>query len=115
MFSVNDVAPDGASRQVIQAYLSASRAELRGAPAPLTPGMAKRYELDMFPLAYVFQPGHRIRLAVAGGASVAPSLPFPQGPGPNPAPYTWTILQDAAHPSSIELPVVGSSWEQLAR
>ncbi len=113
VFSVNDVAPDGTSTQVIQAYLNAPRATQRATATPLTPGAAQRFTLDMFPTAYVFQAGHRIRLAVAGGASAAVGLPFPQGPGPNPTPSTWTIMQDADHPSTIELPVIGTGGAQL--
>jgi predicted acyl esterase len=115
VFDMTDVAPDGTSRQVVQAYLNAPHAAgVREAPKPLTPGAVGTYELEMFPLAYVFQPGHRIRLAIAGGAKVAPGQAVPQGPGKNPAPFTWTILADADHPSAIELPVVGTSWEQLS-
>ncbi len=115
VFSVTDVAPDGSSKQVIQAYMNAPRADLRAAPKPLTPGLAVKYELDMLPVVYVFQSGHRIRLAIAGGAKVAPNEPVPQGPGKNPAAFAWSILQDPDHPSSIELPVIGSAWEQLSR
>jgi predicted acyl esterase len=116
VFDMTDVAPDGTSRQVVQAYLNAQHAgDVDGAPTPLVPGAVRKYELDMFPLAYVFQPGHRIRLAIAGGAKVAPGEVFPQGPGQNPAPFTWTILSDNDHPSAIELPVIGTSWEQLSR
>ena len=115
VFSVTDVAPDGRSRQVIQAYLNAPRADLRAAPKPLTPGVAVKYELDMFPVVYVFQPGHRLRLAIAGGAKIAPDETVPQGPGKHPQAFAWSILQDADHPSSIDLPIVGTSWEQLSR
>ncbi len=116
VFDMTDIAPDGTSVQVVQAYLNAPHAAgLREAPTPLTPGQVVKYQLDMFPTAYVFQPGHRIRLAIAGGAKVAPGQLVPQGPGQNPTPFTWTILADTDHPSAIELPVVGSSWEQLSR
>ncbi len=115
VFSLNDVAPDGTSSQVVQGYLNASHAEALSDPKPLIPGEAQRYELDLLPTAYVVQPGHRIRLALAGAAKAVPGLPFPQGPGPNPAAFTWTILQDAGHPSTLDLPVVGSGGEQLSR
>ena len=45
----------------------------------------------------------------------APDLPFPQGPGPAAAAFTWTVLQDAQHPATLELPVIGTSAEQLSR
>lgn len=55
-----------------------------------------------------------MRLAMAGAASAAPGLPFPQGPGPNPAAFTWTVLQDAEHPATLSLPVVGTAGEHLS-
>ena len=82
---------------------------------PLVPGQPRRIDLDLLPTAMVFQPGHRIRLALAGAASVAPHLPAPQGPGPNPAAFTWTVLQDDAHPASLTLPIIGTAGESLAR
>lgn len=115
VFSLNDVAPDGASTQVVQGYLNVPHAASPSDPKPLTPGQAQRIDLDLLPTAYVFQPGHRVRLALAGAASVAPGLPFPQGPGPNPAAFTWTVMQDAEHPAVLTLPVVGTAGEQLSR
>jgi len=115
VFSLNDVAPDGASTQVIQGYLNVPHAASLSDPVPLVPGQAQKVELDLLPTAYVFQPGHRMRLAMAGAASVAPGLPFPQGPGPNPAAFTWTVLQDADHPATLALPVIGTAGEQLSQ
>ena len=66
VFSLNDVGPDGISHQVMQGYFNAPHAaDLHSAPTPLEPGELKRYELELFPMAYVFAAGHRIRLAVA--------------------------------------------------
>lgn len=114
--SLNDVSPDGASRQVMQGYLNASHAaNLHGAPMPLAPGETKRYEFDLFPVAYVFAAGHRIRVAVAGGADVGSATPFPQGPGKNPQANTWTISTDPAHASAIELPIIGSAWSNFTQ
>ncbi len=115
VFSLNDVAPDGASVQVIQGYLNVPHGASLASPAPLQPGQAWQVEVDLLPTAYVFQPGHRMRLAMAGAASVAPGLPFPQGPGPSSAAFTWTVLQDAGHPAVLALPVIGTAGEQLSR
>ena len=115
VFSLNDVAPDGTSTQVIQGYLNVPHAASLSDPAPLVPGQAQKIELDLLPTAYVFQPGHRMRLAMAGAAGVAPGLPSPQGPGPSLAAFTWTVLQDAGHPAVLALPVVGTAGEQLSR
>ena len=78
-------------------------------PKPLVPGQAQAIDVDLLPTAYVFQSGHRLRLALAGAASVADGLPFPQGPGANPAAFTWTVMQDAEHPATLTLPVVGTA------
>lgn len=119
VFDLTDVSPDGSSHQVVQGYFNAPRAlgpDAPRAPAhPLTPGQVTRYELSLYPTAYVFQPGHRIRLALAGGAKLAPGQEHTQGPGKNPRPFVWRIFSDREHPSSLELPIIGSSWAPLAR
>jgi uncharacterized protein len=115
VFSLNDVAPDGTSTQVIQGYLNVPHQTSLSDPKPLGPGQAQKIDVDLLPTAYVFQTGHRLRLALAGAASVADGLPFPQGPGPNPAAFTWTVMQDAEHPATLTLPVVGTAGEQLSR
>ena len=115
VFSLNDVAPDGTSTQVIQGYLNVPHQRSLSDPKPLGPGQAQTIDVDLLPTAYVFQSGHRLRLALAGAASVADGLPFPQGPGPNPAAFTWTVMQDAEHPATLTLPVVGTAGEQLSR
>ena len=115
VFSLNDVAPDGTSTQVIQGYLNVPRQASLSDPKPLVPGQLQKIDVDLLPTAYVFQSGHRLRLALAGGASVADGLRFPQGPGANPAAFTWTVMQDAEHPATLALPVVGTAGEQLSR
>lgn len=112
---ITDVAPDGSARQVVQAYLNLPHAADRAAPQPLVPGQPRRFQLETYPLAYVFQPGHRIRIALAGGAKPAPDQALPQGPGPLPAAFDLTILQDGDHPATLELPVVGTGWQALTR
>lgn len=111
--SLDDVAPDGRSHQVVQGYLNAPHAASLADPVPLTPGALRHYGFDLLPTAYVFQAGHRIRLALAGGARAAAGLREPQGPGQNPTAYTWTIRSDADHPSLIELPIIGTGWRNL--
>jgi uncharacterized protein len=111
---LNDVAPDGTSHQVVQAYMNAPHAVGHVAPKPLTPNATEKYDLEFYPVAYVFQPGHRVRLAVAGGAKAAPNQPTPQGPGKNPTKFTWTLHCAFQHSCSLELPIVGTSSEQLA-
>ncbi|MBN9319768.1 MAG: hypothetical protein BGN86_05725 [Caulobacterales bacterium 68-7] len=113
VFSLNDVAPDGTSTQVVQGYLNVPHQASLSRPKALTPGQAQKIELDLLPTAYVFQPGHRLRLALAGAASVPEGMPQPQGPGQNPIAFTWAVLQDAGHPATLTLPIVGTAGTQL--
>ncbi len=115
VFSLNDVAPDGSSTQVVQGYVNVPHQASLAAAKALVPGQAQKIELDLLPTAYVFQPGHRLRLALAGAASVAAGLPFPQGPGPHPTAFTWTVMQDAEHPATLTLPIIGSAGAALSR
>lgn len=113
VFSLDDVAPNGTSTQVVQGYLNVPRQHSLSDPSPLVPGLAQRIDADLLPTAYVFQPGHRLRLALAGAASAAPLLRQPQGPGANPAAFTWTVMQDGEHPATLDLPIVGTAAEHL--
>ena len=110
---ISDVAPDGTSRQVVQGYLNLPRAVDPSAPVPLVPGEPCRFKLETYPVAYVFHPGHRIRLSLSGGTAPAPNQAFPQGPGKGPEPFNLTVLQDAAHPATLVLPVVGTGWRAM--
>ncbi|SDI35820.1 X-Pro dipeptidyl-peptidase (S15 family) [Planococcus glaciei] len=104
---VTDVAPDGTSKQVVAGYLNASRTESQTKPTPLTPGEVKEFTVEILPTSYVFKKGHRIRISIAGGAKALEGQQAPQGPGLNPTPSDVEIYQDAAHPSSFKLPLIG--------
>ena len=106
---VSDVAPDGTSMYITSGYLNAPRNASRSVPDPLVPEEIRRYSLETKPTSYVFQPGHRIRFSIAGGSEAAPEQTSPQGPGKNPNAAVVTIYQDAEHPSSVEIPVIGTA------
>ncbi|MDB5453382.1 MAG: hypothetical protein JWO33_1960, partial [Caulobacteraceae bacterium] len=110
---LNDVGPDGASKQVVVGYQNASHAGSKANPSRAPQGVARLYEFELLPVSYVFAAGHRIRIAIAGGADVGAGISDPQGPGKSPYEATITIYQDPRRPSSMELPIVGSSWRQL--
>jgi len=120
VINLTDVSPDGTSRSVVPGYLNGPRQHqvgvgARAVPArPLTPGVPRQFTVRLWPTSYVFAAGHRIRVALAGGAEPATGddgtpQPGPQGPGKNPDPFELTILQNRAHPSYLELPVVGTA------
>lgn len=105
---VSDVAPDGRSTYLTSGYLNGPRNASRTTPTPLVPGQVQRFTLETQPIAYVVQPGHRIRLSIAGGAERAPEQNSPQGPGKNPTAASVKIYQDADRPSSVLIPVIGT-------
>ena len=60
-----DVAPDGCSLMISWGCLRASYGEDASHPAPVVPGEARRYEIELTPAFHTFQPGHRIRVVLA--------------------------------------------------
>jgi putative CocE/NonD family hydrolase len=61
-----DVAPDGTAICVAWGCLKASHGRDAAHPAPVVPGNVERYQIELTPAFHSFQPGHRIRLVVAG-------------------------------------------------
>lgn len=102
---LTDVAPDGTSTQVARGWLNAPRSFNRANPPELTPGEVHKFEITVWPMSYVFPEGHRIRLALSSSDN--------PGTAPNPHAAMVTVHQDAEHPSQLELPVVGTSWQAL--
>jgi putative CocE/NonD family hydrolase len=74
-------------------------------PQPLTPGEIYELDIEVLPVSYLFEAGHRIRLEIVNGDSALTDAVFTH-------PYhptligTDTIHHDAAHASRILLPVV---------
>lgn len=71
-------------------------------PATVTPGEVNRYEIEVFPVAHVFRPGHRIVVKVYS----PPLMESLYAYVPTRLPSLNTIVHDAARPSSLLLPVV---------
>jgi uncharacterized protein len=98
-----DVDERGVSRNVTDQIV-------RLKPALLTPGVAGEVTLQLTDISHVFGAGHRIRLAVSGGAH--PRFARNLGTGENPAtstamaPVTHQVLHTADHPSALVLPVL---------
>lgn len=106
---VSDVAPDGTANFVTAGFLNAPRYPDRTTPTPLEEGEIRQFKIEAQPTAYVFQPGHRIRLSIAGGAEGTPEQGTPQGPGKSNNFANVTIYQDAEHPSSATFPIIGTA------
>ena len=99
-----DVFPDGASALVSRGVLNLAHRDGHADPKPLTPGVPTTVELELEATSWIFEQGHRVRLALAGAdwpntwpppqggtlgvdrASVALELPVLDGPPVAPAP-----------------------------
>jgi putative CocE/NonD family hydrolase len=72
-------------------------------PQPVMPGAITKYQIEIFPLGYIFRPGHRILIQI----HTPPILEKIWGYTPtHHQPAAVTVYHDAAHPSSIQWPVV---------
>ena len=61
-----DVFPDGTSALVTRGLLNLAHRESREEPSPLEPGTPYRVEVELEVTSWAFEPGHRIRLDLAG-------------------------------------------------
>jgi uncharacterized protein len=112
---LTDVYPDGRSILIADGIL---RARFHDSPnyteeALLKPGEPVLLKIDLNPTSMVFNRGHRIRITIT--SSNSPRF----APNPNSGAMfrkkgekmqtaTVSVLRDAAHPSIVVLPVVGS-------
>ena len=105
-----DVFPDGTAVNLNNGIQRASFRESLSHPTPVEPGKVYLYKIHVWPTSNLFAKGHRVRLEIS-------SSDYPQfAPNPNTGgsfatgatgrTATQTILHDAAHPSSIILPVI---------
>ena len=99
-----DVFPDGTSALVSRGVLNLTHRGGHAAPKPLEPGVPTPVELELEATSWIFETGHRVRLALAGSdwpntwppphsgfldvarASVELDLPVLDGPSPAPPP-----------------------------
>jgi putative CocE/NonD family hydrolase len=117
--TLTEVRPDGQETFVQQGWLRASHRALDAAestetsPVPthqqadqqlLTPGAPVLARVEVFPFGHLFRAGSKLRLYVEAPKSV-PDL---WGFAALPVPAVNTVLHDAAHPSSLALPVLDS-------
>jgi predicted acyl esterase len=61
-----DVFPDGTSALVTRGVLNLAHRGGHDVPAPISAGEATRVELELEATSWVFEPGHRMRLSLAG-------------------------------------------------
>jgi hypothetical protein len=75
-------------------------------PTPITPGETYEYLVEIFPVAHVFRPGHRIVVKV----HTPPLVDSIYAYVPERVPGVNTVLRDAGHASRVTLPIVPTPW-----
>lgn len=90
-----DVFPDGTSALVTRGLLNLTHRDSREEPAPLEPGVPYHVTFELEVASWVFEPGHRIRLDLAG-------TDWPNA-WPPPGPVTLTVERSG---SAIVLPTL---------
>jgi putative CocE/NonD family hydrolase len=108
---LTDVQPDGRSILVVDGILRARYRKSRSRPKRLRPKQVYRFEIDLWPTAWRFAAGHRLRLAVT--SSCFPRFDRNLNTGAGPAlsgemrVATNTVYHDRDYPSHLNLPVLG--------
>jgi putative CocE/NonD family hydrolase len=105
-----DVFPDGHAQRVQDGVARARFRKGFDKEVPLTPGSIEQYDIDLWFTSRVFEPGHRIRVAVSSALFPKYDRNLNTG-GNNERDTTFVvahqrIIHDAAHPSRVMLPVV---------
>jgi putative CocE/NonD family hydrolase len=93
---VLDVDPTGAARGVANGHLRASHRDGHDDPVPLDTGEVTAVDVPLKPKSHVFEPGHRMRVAVSG-AFFPRALP-PRESGP------FDVVSTPSAPSSVTFP-----------
>ncbi len=110
MMMVTDVAPDGKSQYISAGSLHAAHYQNMSKPKPLKAGEVRKFQIVLNPIAFVVQPGHRLRFSLAGGVTPL-NLPGQTGAeisGKNPNYSKVTIFQNAANPATLTIPIIGT-------
>ena len=95
---LSDVAPDGTVTMVTGAGQSGAQRDSRTNPADLVPGHIYSLPIELHLTSWVFQRGHRIRLAISN--ALWPMI------WPTPFPMTTSLQLGGASASRLELPLV---------
>jgi hypothetical protein len=105
-----EVLPDGRSEQLASGCLRAAyRAGVRTPPAPIAPGEAYQYTIELSATANVWRRGHRLRVTIAS-ADFPTYARNPNTAAPPGDDREWrvarnTVHHSAAHPSRLLAPV----------
>jgi hypothetical protein len=99
-----DVFPDGTSALVSRGFLNLTHRDSHTKPEELVPGREYTVTVDLSATSWIFEPGHRIRLDIAG-------TDWPNA-WPPPAPVTLTIFPER---SRLVLPVMEPPTDDAPR
>lgn len=102
-----DVAPNGASALVTRGVLNGTRRASLASPSPMGPETAYNLEVELDATGWIFEPGHRIRLAIAGAD-------FPNA-WPTPFPAVNRVHLGEPTPSRLVLPLAPAHPPDAAR
>lgn len=104
------VKPDGEVVNLNDGILRTSFRDSLSNPTPVPPNQPTRYRIQIWPTSYQYRAGDRIRLEISSSDypqfAPNPNTGEPFGQSADTVVATQTILHDAAHPSSITLPVI---------
>ncbi len=100
-----DVAPDGSAALVTKGVLNLTHRESHTQPTPLVPGQRYQVAVELDATGWIFIPGHRIRLSLAGAD-------FPNS-WPSPLPHSTSISCGGAHPARLSLPALAAQEPPL--
>jgi predicted acyl esterase len=123
-----DVFPDGSSSLACRGLLNLTHRDGHDAPLALEPGVPTEVEIELEATSWVFEPGHRVRLALAGSdwpntwpppggaplgverSSVRLVLPVLEGPSPLPPPSLPPTSGVDSHSPAIDAPQPELVW-----
>ncbi len=105
-----DVFPDGHAERVQDGLARARFRDGMDKQVPLVPGRIEKYNIDLWFTGMVFEPGHRIRVAISSALFPKYDRNLNTG-GNNETDSTYVsahqhLYHDAAHPTHVTLPVI---------
>ncbi len=104
------VKPDGVVVNLNNGILRTAFRDSLSSPRAAEPGVPYEYQIAVWPTSYLFRAGERIRLEISSSDypqfAPNPNTGKPFGQSTDMQPATQTILHDAAHPSSVVLPII---------
>ena len=130
---VDDVEPDGTARPLANGMMSAAHRAVDASRSrylhgemiqpwhpftlaakqpltPGTPGTIVKVPVEIFPIAAVIKPGHKLRVSISASNQAQGIWPTPSQALANGG--VTTLYNDAAHPSSVVLPVLPNTLLQ---